>query len=183
MQLDWGVRVIMNGFLLLVPFLLIRFGLLSTLNKSAISRAAYFPPMLGSKMLAYWIYQISNVAIFVYLCFLKVRIEFSWQFFIGIIVYILGSILCAVSMINFAFPSNEGINVTGLYRFSRNPMYLSYFVFFIGCTLLTQSLILFGIVLLFQISSHWIVLSEEQWCVEKFGEVYKQYSKKVRRYI
>lgn len=37
----------MNGFFLLIPFLMIRFGLLSYLNKDAVRRAAYFAPMSG----------------------------------------------------------------------------------------------------------------------------------------
>jgi len=173
----------MNGLLLLIPFLLIRFGLLSIINKDAIKRAAHFPPMYGIEISAYLIYQISNIAIFVFLFFLTVIIEFSWLFYIGITVYILGLILCAISVISFAVPSNEGFNYNGIYHCSRNPMYVSYFIYFVGCALLTQSLVLCGIVLIFQITSHWIILSEESWCIEKFGREYKQYMKKVRRYI
>lgn len=80
----------MNGFLLLIPFLLIRFGLLSVLNKGAVKRAAYFAPVVGNEILAYWIYQASNAAIFVYLCFLRVILDFSWMCYAGIITYILG---------------------------------------------------------------------------------------------
>jgi len=173
----------MNGLLLLIPFLLIRFGLLSIINKDAIKRAAYFPPMYGNEILAYWIYQISNIAIFVFLFFLTVIVELSWLFYIGIIVYILGLILCAISVISFAIPSNEGFNYNGIYHCSRNPMYVSYFMYFVGCALLTQSLVLCGIVVIFQITSHWIILFEERWCIEKFGKEYKQYMKRVRRYI
>ncbi|WP_334301391.1 methyltransferase family protein [Lientehia hominis] len=86
-------------------------------------------------------------------------------------------------MINYASPSVSGLNSSGLYRFSRNPMYVSYFLFFSGCVLLTKSLLLGGIVLVFIISTHWIILSEERWCSEKFGESYEQYRKKVRRYL
>jgi protein-S-isoprenylcysteine O-methyltransferase Ste14 len=173
----------MNGFLLLLPFLLIRFGVLSALNKDGIKRAAHFAPMAGNEIAAYWIYQLSNIALFGGLCFLTVIIEFSWQFYAGLILYLSGLLLCAISVINFAYPSKDGLNYNGIYGLSRNPMYLSYFICFIGCALLTQSWILFGIVLVFQISSHWIILSEERWCVEKFGDEYKQYMRKVRRYI
>ena len=173
----------MNGFLLLIPFLLIRFGLLSILDKGSIKRAAHFPPMSGNGILAYWLYQSSNIAIFIYLCFLKVQIELSWRFYAGLMFYVVGLILCAISIINFARPSNGGLNSNGLYRLSRNPMYLSYFIYFVGCVLLTQSCLLCGFVLLFQITSHWIILSEERWCIETFGETYRQYMKKVRRYI
>lgn len=35
------------GFLLLLPFFLIRFGLLALLNQEAVRRAAYFAPIIG----------------------------------------------------------------------------------------------------------------------------------------
>lgn len=172
-----------NGFLLLIPFLLIRFGFLSILSKGAVKRAAYFPPMNGSEVPAYWIYQISNAAIFICLWFLTVKIEGMWLFVAGLVIYLAGLVLCAVSMLDFSAPSETGFNYNGVYRFSRNPMYVSYFVYFLGCAVLTRSLILYGFVLIFQITSHWIILSEERWCIEKFGEVYRQYMKKVRRYL
>lgn len=34
-----------------------------------------------------------------------------------------------------------------------------------------------------KISAHWIILAEERWCIKKFGEEYKNYMNKVRRYI
>jgi len=86
-------------------------------------------------------------------------------------------------VIDFAAPSGEDLNQNGLYRFSRNPMYLSYFLLFMGCALLTHSVLLGGIVIIFQLSSHWIILSEERWCIGKFGDAYRQYMKRVRRYI
>lgn len=173
----------MNGFLLLIPFLIIRFGLLSYLNKDAVKRAAHFAPMSGNGVAAYWIYQVSNAVFFIYLFFLRVKIDFTWLFFAGMVFYILGLLLCVFSVMGFSSPSGEGLNSEGIYRFSRNPMYVSYFICFAGCAFLTQSLILGGIVFIFQISAHWIILSEERWCMESFGESYREYMKKVRRYI
>lgn len=173
----------MNGIILLIPFLLVRFGLFLIINKESMKRAAYFAPMAKKEMAAYWVYQLSNVVIFVYLCFLKILVDFSSAFYAGIVCYLLGLLLCSASVINFALPSDEEFSFNGCYRFSRNPMYVSYFFIFIGCAMLTRSLILFGVVLAFQISAHWIILAEERWCVESFGEAYKKYMKKVRRYI
>lgn len=171
------------AFILLLPFLLIRFTLLSFLDKEAIKRAAYFAPMQGKEVLAYYGYQIFTIAIFVYLCFLKVIIDFSLLFYIGIIFYMIGLLLCAISILYFGKSTNTGLKQEGIYRFSRNPMYIAYFVYFFGCALLTQSLLLSLFVLCFQISSHWIIKAEERWCIETFGGEYKQYMKKVRRYI
>lgn len=171
------------GFLLLIPFILIRFGLLSILNKDAMTRAAYFPPLLKQEKAAYWVYQISNAAIFLCMFFLKVKVTPPILFYTGAAVYSVGTILLAVAVINYAAPSESGINQNGLYRLSRNPMYVAYFIFFIGCTLLTQSLLLIGFVLIFQITAHWIIRSEERWCIARFGGAYLQYMKKVRRYF
>ena len=176
-------KIIINGLLLMLPFLLIRFGLLSALNKAAVKRAALFSPMYGNEMIAYWIYQTSNIAIFVYLCFLKVTIDTSWLFYTGAGIYLTGVLRCAVSIKDIAMPANKEMNDNGIYRFSRNPMYVAYFLIFTGTALLTKSWILFGIVVIFQISAHWVIIAEERWCMEQFGEAYRQYMKKVRRYI
>ena len=118
-----------------------------------------------------------------HILFLKVSYTPAWLFFTGLAIYIAGVILLLVSVVNFASPSENGINKNGLYRVSRNPMYVAYFVFFMGYVLMTQSLILLALVIIFQISAHWIILSEERWCMEKFGDEYVQYLKRVRRYI
>lgn len=172
----------MNGFLLLIPFILVRFGLLSILNKEELKRAAFFAPLIGREKAAYWFYQISNILFFVYLFFLKITTDPYW-FYAGLVTYGLGVLLCLASVSNFAKPEGNGINLKGLYRISRNPMYVSYFIYFLGCVLLTQSLLLLAILMVFQISAHWIILSEERWCIKKFGEEYKNYMNKVRRYI
>lgn len=173
----------MNGFLLLIPFLGIRFALLGFLNREAVGRAAQFAPVRGNEKTAWWIYQAANAGIFLYLPFLRAAMDGSRQFFSGLICYLLGLCLCAASVASFAFPSDTGINTRGAYRFSRNPMYVSYFVCFAGMALWTRSLLLFGMIAAFQISAHWIILSEERWCLEKFGAAYQQYMSEVRRYI
>lgn len=173
----------MNAFCLLFPFLAVRFGLLLIINKNAIQRAGYFAPMQGREKIAYYIYQVANIGLFLYLFVTTVKIDFSLYFYLGIICYFLGIILCAISIVCFASSDVEGLNINGIYQLSRNPMYVSYFICFIGMSLLTKSLILFGIVIIFQVSAHWIILSEERWCINKFGKRYKKYMKKVPRYI
>jgi protein-S-isoprenylcysteine O-methyltransferase Ste14 len=172
----------MNAFLIVIPLILIRFGLLSILDKESLKRAAYFAPLLGKEKVAYLFYQLSNSLIIVYLCFLKIRTDDYW-FYIGIMIYGLGILLCIISVFDFAKPKENGINLKGLYRVSRNPMYVAYFIYFLGCVLLTRSLVLLVILIVFQISAHWIIRSEERWCIEKFGDEFINYMNKVRRYI
>ena len=173
----------MYGFVLLLPFLLIRFGLLVRLDREAVSRAAYFAPVRGGERTAYWVYQISSAGILLAPFFLKVSAMFSWQMVLGLICYVGGLCLCAASIAGFAAPDAAGLNTNGIYRISRNPMYGSYFICFMGMALLTRSWIIFGMTAVFKISAHWIIIAKERWCLEKFGEPYERYMKTVRRYI
>ncbi|MBA2841312.1 protein-S-isoprenylcysteine O-methyltransferase Ste14 [Methanococcus maripaludis] len=172
----------MNAFLTVIPIILIRYGLLSMVNKEALKRAGLFAPVIGREKIAYWVYQISTILILLYLLFLKIRADSEW-FYIGLVIYSLGIILYGVSIINYAKPKMSGINLNGLYQVSRNPMYIAYFLSLLGCVFLTQSMILLVLVICFQISAHWIILSEERWCIKEFGEEYLKYMDRVRRYI
>lgn len=172
----------MNAFWTILPLLFIRFVLLGILDKESLKRAAFFPPLAGKEKIAYWFYQISNVALLLYPFFIRIRTD-NPLLISGLIVYVIGILVCIISTVNFARPDKNGINTKGLYKYSRNPMYIGYFFYFLGCALLTRSLILLATVIIFQISAHWIILSEERWCAKEFGEEYKRYMDRVRRYL
>ncbi|MEY8387760.1 isoprenylcysteine carboxylmethyltransferase family protein [Oscillospiraceae bacterium 38-13] len=169
------------GALLLVPFFLIRFGLMALLDREALGRAAHFPPFRGGEQWAYWVYQLSTAALVLGLC--PLRLRYSRLFLPGAAVYILGLGLLTWATVDFCAPAENGLRQRGSYRVSRNPMYVAYFVFFAGCVLLAESWALAAVLVCFQASAHWIILAEERWCAERFGEAYRQYRKRVRRYI
>ncbi len=171
----------MNGFFLVVPLIFIRFLLLYLLDKKSLKRAASIPSRFAEQKVMYWAYQISTILLIFYPFFLEVKGTSTW--FWGLGLYGIGVVLCFISTFNFAKPTENGINLKGLYRISRNPMYVAYFVYFLGCVLLTQSLPLLIILAVFQVSTHWLILAEEDWCREQYGDVYVQYMKKVRRYM
>lgn len=172
----------MSAIVVIIPIIIIRYALLNILSKESLPRAAFFAPLVGSERAAYWIYQATTLLILVDLIFLKIRFDSDW-FYTGAGTYSIGLVFYALSMVDFARPKTNGINVDGLYRISRNPMYVAYFICLFGCVLISTSWTLFSLLLIFQISSHWIIRSEERWCIEKFGEEYVSYMKKVRRYI
>jgi len=168
------------GVFLLLPFFLLRFGLMAWLDRDALIRAARFPPLRNGERAAYWIYQISTAALILGLCFSRVKP--SRVLLSGAVCYLLGLLLLAGSITDFCAPAEDGFRQKGLYRFSRNPMYAAYFVLFAGTGLLTASWSILGCLLCFQISSCWIVRAEERWCLETFGEAYRQYMGRVRRW-
>ena len=76
------------------------------------------------------------------------------------------------------------IVVEGMYKFSRNPMYLGMLVFCIGFSIILSSvwiLILTPVCgwLLYNIA----IRHEEVYLEEKFGDSYRAYKKNVRRWI
>lgn len=103
----------MNGFILLLPFFFIRFVVLAFLDRTSLQRAVMFAPLKRNEKEAYCIYQLTNAGIILYPFFLTVKA--------------------------FSSPDKSGLNTDGIYRFSRNPMYVSYFVCFLGMALLTSS--------------------------------------------
>jgi len=72
---------------------------------------------------------------------------------------------------------------TGLYRISRNPMYVSLALTLIASSLYTQYLAVLLLSVFIIITHHFIICEEERWLQSSFGKSYESYCKKVRRYI
>lgn len=165
----------------MIPFFMLRFGLMARLDRSALARAAAFAPVQGAEILAYWVYQISNAAIMIALFFMG--FTNGPLLIAGALLYLLGCVILAASVAAFCATEEDGMSRRNVYRYSRNPMYAAYFLIFMGCAAMTASPLLLALILCFQISAHWIILAEERWCVQQFGKRYIDYMKEVRRYF
>jgi len=172
----------LNGLVLVLPVLLVRFLLLLFLGHDAYRRAAFFPPTRGIEKWAYFVNVLTTLLLLVIPFFLKINCK-GLLSITGFFLLISGIVLYIVSIIQFSRPGQDGINTSGLYSISRNPMYVSFFLYFLGCCLLTRSCLLLTVLLFFQISVHILIISEERWCKEQFGQFYSEYMKKVRRYV
>jgi len=72
----------------------------------------------------------------------------------------------------------------GIYKYSRNPIYLSGFILFIGISFISNSLItLLLIIPLFFVIREGVVKREERYLERKFGQEYLNYINQVRRWI
>ena len=78
---------------------------------------------------------------------------------------------------------NTKLKVNGLFRFSRNPMYLGVYTTILASVVYTLNPILLAVGIFVVIVHHRIVTAEEQYLLRAFGEEYKEYSAHVRRYI
>ena len=102
---------------------------------------------------------------------------------IGIALWGRRALLAAGTNVNPSLPTTA-IVTSGPFRFSRNPLYMALTLLYLGLTLAVNTW--WGIVLLVPllITMHrGVVLREERYLEQKFGETYWQYRSKVRRYL
>ncbi len=78
---------------------------------------------------------------------------------------------------------STSLRVGGLFRLSRNPMYLGVFTTLLAVVLYTLNPILLLIAIFIVAAHHKIVLAEEEYLQKVFGEEYRTYCGRVRRYL
>ena len=72
----------------------------------------------------------------------------------------------------------------GLFRYSRNPIYLGFTLALLGWAIVLGNLAALDGVLLFFLAAHfWYIPFEEKAMKKEFGTVYEQYKKQVRRWL
>ncbi len=71
----------------------------------------------------------------------------------------------------------------GIYRFSRNPYFLSYLLMFAAYSIYLHSYLLAIMSLLGFVLIHRMVLKEEQHLAVAHGEEYRQYKERIPRYL
>ena len=79
---------------------------------------------------------------------------------------------------------STAIVTSGPFRFSRNPLYFALTLLYVGLTLAFDTW--WGVVVLVPlliIMHYGVVLREERYLEQKFGETYRQYRSVVRRYL
>jgi protein-S-isoprenylcysteine O-methyltransferase Ste14 len=109
----------------------------------------------------------------------------------GIFLCIAANIGFAMTLFSFGDSLRMGIDVKspgklvtgGMFRFSRNPIYVCFLIFFSGLFLVHRNLVISIAVGLFAITIHTQILREEKFLASRYGEDYADYRKKVRRYL
>lgn len=111
---------------------------------------------------------------------------------VGIILIIIGIGLIVLARREFAYfsqPTDPGhptsqVVKTGVFAISRNPLYLASVTVFLGLSLALNMLwavlmLLLSIILCLYV----LIIPEEQYLAEKFGEEYKEYTASVHRWL
>ena len=102
----------------------------------------------------------------------------------------LGLVVIALSMATLGRSTRLGLpaegttlRTTGIYRFSRNPMYVGFFLTILAAVLYTPNVLTVAMGLYSIVVYHLIILGEEVFLQKRFGADYTTYCQNVRRYI
>ena len=114
-------------------------------------------------------------------------------FIVEIISYIffsIGLFITILSLFNLGSSTTLGIpqkettlKSNGLYKISRNPMYLGFNLISLSAVIHTLNYFVLALFVYSMIVYHIIILKEEIFLKKRFGEKYLTYYKTVRRYI
>jgi len=111
---------------------------------------------------------------------------------VGIVLVLMGIGFIVLARREFAYfsqPTDPGhptckVIKTGVFAISRNPLYLASVLVFLGLALALNMLwalvtLLFSIIICLYV----LIIPEEQYLTEKFGEEYKEYTASVHRWL
>ncbi len=110
---------------------------------------------------------------------------------VGIVLLIFNLVVSLFSLINLKDSWRVGIVdnqktelvTSGIYRFTRNPYFLTYILMFAAYTIILQNIILLVLSMFGFFFIHKMILKEEAYLYALHGDVYKQYKDKVPRYL
>ena len=101
----------------------------------------------------------------IYSFFLPLKLSEVW-FYTGLIIYLLALIVSLIALQNFATAQKDKPITKGIYSFSRNPMYLSGFIAYIGISIASASWIFLLSGIVYIILQHVLANSEERFCLK-----------------
>jgi protein-S-isoprenylcysteine O-methyltransferase Ste14 len=125
---------------------------------------------------------VTWVAATLYSIFLPFYLGTAW-FYIGLAFFIIGLFVLITSTLNFARAPVEDPVTGGVYRYSRHPIYLSMYFIYVGVSIATVSWLFFLITILTVILQHQTAILEENYCLEKYSDTYREYMKRTPRWI
>jgi len=126
--------------------------------------------------------QFTVFASFVYAVFLPLQLGTPW-FFLGLLIYLVGLIFTSIAVVNFASSPRSKPVTKGLYRISRNPMYVGWLTMHIGLGIACTSWLYLMFAALLMILFNAVLPSEERWCLETYGNAYREYMDRTPKWI
>jgi len=119
---------------------------------------------------------------FFYAVFLPLQLGTIWLY-CGLLIYLFGMIFATVAALNFATSAKNKPVTEGLYRVSRNPMYVGLLLMQIGLGVACTSWLYLLLTAVLMIVLNAVLPSEERYCLDRYGDAYREYTNRTPRWI
>jgi protein-S-isoprenylcysteine O-methyltransferase Ste14 len=173
---------LLNGWLLIALLYLVYGVLLYFFPKDVVARL--YDKSGRAKRQRIIIYTGGLLAAAIFALSILTPLQIGSNYFIpGMMLYGLGLSGFVVALFNFKnTPHNQPVT-EGLYRISRNPQQVMFFFTFMGVCIAMGSWLALLIQMVSSVLLHTRILAEENTCLERYGESYREYVKSVPRYF
>ncbi len=171
----WNAWIFMLYNFLPMPILLL-------IHKGATKKGEPVPRSEIEKKL-YPVMWIVWLLAFVYSIFLPLQLGTIW-FYIGLPISMVGLITFTMVIVTFATTPIDNEPLTkGAYRYSRHPMYVTQALMFIGVGIATASWIFLLFTIVYTTLSIICASPEERFCLERYGDSYREYMNRTPRWL
>lgn len=179
----WNAWILMLAGMLahsVAPLLMMKFS--QGDSKKRFSEITATPPFNKTEKKVKSLSNIVITLLTVYSIFLPLQSGTIW-FYAGLAIFLLGFVARQVNIIPWVTTPLDKPVTAGLYHYSRHPIYLSVMVQVIAVGVASASwfFLVFTGVLLNMMNI--LVIPEERFCLEKYGDAYREYMNKTPRWI
>jgi protein-S-isoprenylcysteine O-methyltransferase Ste14 len=128
------------------------------------------------------IWSIVLLLFLTYTIFLPLELGTAW-FYTGLAIFMLGVILSMILSVNIASTPSDVPITTGIYRYSRHPIYLTAILRVVGMGIASASWVFLLLPASLLIGLFIFAGAEERDTTEQYGEAYREYVKRTPRWI
>ncbi|MFC2052374.1 methyltransferase family protein [Chloroflexota bacterium] len=171
-----------NAWMFVIPYAYVHFGL-SRLIVNSESAFFVWPSYTKSEKISLGIVMVTFFGPWVYSIFLPLKLGAGWLY-TGLPIYIIGLVFVIMALLSFSSTPPEEPVTKGIYRISRHPLNFGLFLLLSGMGLASASwIVLFCAILVLILQGKILEKAEERMCFEKYGNVYRDYTKRTPRWI
>lgn len=175
----WNAWIFMLAFIF---FHVAPAALLSLLYKGIFKNRPTSVPYNKTEKRTLIFFMVILCLLFIYSVFLPLPLGTAW-FYIGLVIFLLGVTVFQIAGVPWATTPFDEPVTKGLYRYLRHPIYFGMLLQLIGVSIASASwfFLMFSIVLI--ILMNILVIPEERFCCETYGDSYREYMNKTPKWI
>jgi len=171
-----------NAWIFLVPFLLVTLLCILVMTKKDPPPGPKNPRFSKLTLLFGIISKLFYFPALVYSVFLPLKLWTMW-FYVGLpitLVGLIGSIIVLVNWVNT--PAGEPVT-TGIYRYSRHPMYVTGVLLLLGVSIISASWVFLLFTIIAWTGAVYFIKIEEACTLGHYGKAYREYKNRTPRWI